>query len=78
LIIPGASAACAGFDSVSNIRRAEKGYRLRQSSGRLIAAFVPMLMSLEILNRLFVFLGRSFRLEGAEIPAFACFRILLP
>ena len=35
-------------------------------------------MSFEILDRFFVFLGRSFRLEGAEIPSLAGFGIFLP
>lgn len=39
---------------------------------------LPTLMSLEILNRFLVFLGRSLRFEGAEIASFACFRILFP
>jgi len=35
-------------------------------------------MPLKVLHGSFVFLGRSFRLKGAEIPSLSSLRILLP
>jgi hypothetical protein len=35
-------------------------------------------MPLKVLHGSFVFLGRSFRLKGAEIPSLPSLRILLP
>ena len=51
-----------------------KGFAVRV---RIDRGAVPTLTPLEILNCLLVFLGRSFRLECAEISSFTRFRILL-